>query len=41
MTEPIIVEKMPCKLLCYHSSKKILNGYNLLALPYIKVSGHL
>ena len=34
MTKPIIVVKMPCKLLyVYHSSKKILNGYNFL--PYL------
>ena len=37
VTKPIIVVKMPCKLL----SKKILNGYNFLASTDIKVFGHL
>ena len=43
MTKPIIVVKMPCKLLYIcHSSKRILNKmFNFLALLDIRVFGRL
>ena len=43
VTKPIIVAKMPCKLLYIcHSSKRILNKmFNFLALLDIRVFGRL
>ena len=42
MTKPIILVKMPCKLLYTIQVKRFLiKGYNFLALPDIKVFGRL
>ena len=42
MTKPIIVGKMPCKLMYIIQVKRFLmKGYNFLTLPDIKVFGCL